>query len=84
MYYTQDFSVQYIDDFDELPFDIDSLRHHIERMAVASAPWQLWAMSVRSVYRWENQYTTGKWLAIYIVIWYTEHIMAFVVSEIVS
>lgn len=48
---------------------------------VASAPWQSWAMSVRSVYRWENPYHTGKWLAIYVVLWYTEHLIGFLVSK---
>ena len=77
VYFTQDFSVQYIDDFNELPFDIDTVRNHAERLVMASAPWQIWAMEVRSVYRWEDPYRTGKWLALYIVLWYTEHIGAF-------
>ena len=77
VYFTQDFSVQYIDDFDNLPFDIDTMRNHAERLVMASAPWQTWAMEVRSVYRWENPYRTGKWFALYLVLWYTEHIGAF-------
>lgn len=77
IYHTQDFSAQYVDDFDELPFDIDSLRHHVERLVMASAPWQSWAMDMRSIYRWENPQTTFKWLAIYIFLWYTEHLMGF-------
>ena len=80
IYYTQDFSAQYIDDFDELPFDIDSSRHYVERLLMASAPWQSWAMSVRAVYRWEDPKTTGKWFALYIFLWYTEHMMGFLVS----
>lgn len=80
IYYTQDFSTQYVDDFDELPFDIDSLRHHIERLVMASAPWQSWAMDVRSVYRWDSPQTTFKWLVLYILLWYTDHIMGFLVS----
>ncbi|KAL8835685.1 MAG: hypothetical protein Q9170_003224 [Blastenia crenularia] len=40
LFYTQDFAAQYIDDFDELPFDIDSVRQQVERLAMASAPWQ--------------------------------------------
>ena len=35
VWYTQDFSAQYIDDFDELPYDIDSIRRHIERIVLA-------------------------------------------------
>ncbi|KAK0510724.1 hypothetical protein JMJ35_007156 [Cladonia borealis] len=77
IYYTQDFSAQYIDDFDELPFDIDSSRHYVERLLMASAPWQSWAMKVRAVYRWEDPKTTGKWFALYIFLWYTEHMMGF-------
>ena len=34
VWYTQDFSAQYIDDFDELPYDIDSVRRHIERIVL--------------------------------------------------
>lgn len=80
LYYTNDFTAQYVDDFDELPFDLDSVRHHVERLVVASQPWQAWVMDVRSVYRWENPKKTGKWLAIYLVLWYTEHLIGFVVS----
>ena len=71
LYYTQDFSAQYIDDFDELPFDLDTLRKHVERLVMASEPWQSWAFDVRSVYRWEDPVKTGKWLALYLVLWYT-------------
>lgn len=35
VWYTQDFSAQYIDDFDEIPYDIDSVRRHVERIVVA-------------------------------------------------
>ncbi|MCJ1471138.1 hypothetical protein MMC07_009786 [Pseudocyphellaria aurata] len=77
LFYTQDFSSHYVDDFDELPFDIDSLRHHIERLVMASAPWQSWAMDVRSIYRWDSPGTTLKWLAIYIFLWYIEFLMGF-------
>lgn len=80
IYYTQDFSAQYIDDFDELPFNVDSLRHYSERVVMASAPWQAWLMNVRSVSRWEDPKTTGKWLALYVFLWYTEHVMGFLVS----
>ncbi|MCJ1437229.1 hypothetical protein MMC27_006615 [Xylographa pallens] len=69
IFYTQNFSAQYIDDFDELPFDIDQLRDHVERLVMASAPWQKWAMDVRTIYRWENPKRTGIWLAIYMVLW---------------
>lgn len=82
VWYTQDFSAQYIDDFDELPYDVDSIRCHVERIVLASAPWQAWAMDVRSVYRWERPWTTAKWFAIYLVLWYTDHIVGFLYAWI--
>ncbi|KAI9760674.1 MAG: hypothetical protein M4579_001538 [Chaenotheca gracillima] len=80
VYYTQDFCVQYIDDFDKLPFDVDVLRYHVERLVMASAPWQAWVLHVRRVYRWEDTMETGRWFAFYLVLWYTQHIMGFLES----
>lgn len=39
-------------------------------------------MDVRSVYRWENPWTTAKWLATYVVLWYTDHIIGFLYAYI--
>ena len=83
IYYTQDFSAQYVDDFDQLPFSVDSSRHYVERLIMASAPWQSWAVNVRSVYRWEKPKTTGKWFALYVVLWYTENIIVFLYGYII-
>lgn len=83
LYHTQDFSVQYIDDFDELPFDIDRLRDHIERIVVASAPWQKWFMQVRKVYRWEDPKRTAMWLAVYVTCWYYQFFLGFVYGYII-
>ncbi|KAL8830962.1 MAG: hypothetical protein Q9191_001142 [Dirinaria sp. TL-2023a] len=63
VWYTQDFSAQYHDEFETLPYEIDSVRRHVERIIFASAPWQAWAMDVRSVYRWEQPFTTLKWIS---------------------
>lgn len=38
-------------------------------------------MNVRSIYRWENPKKTGKWLALYIYLWYTQHIVTYLVSS---
>ncbi|KAI9812945.1 MAG: hypothetical protein M1826_002728 [Phylliscum demangeonii] len=78
LYHTQDFTVQYVDDFHELKFDVGRLRSHLERLVMASAPWQAWAMHLRRVYRWEDPAETGRWLALYVVLWYTQHMMVFV------
>ncbi|MCJ1407476.1 hypothetical protein MMC19_001547 [Ptychographa xylographoides] len=82
VFYTQNFSAQYIDDFDELPFDIDQLRDHVERIIMASAPWQKWAMDVRAVYRWDDPRKTGGWLAFYLVLWHFQFMMGFLWSYI--
>ncbi|KAI9807174.1 MAG: hypothetical protein M1825_005892 [Sarcosagium campestre] len=83
LYYTQDFSSQYIDDFEELPFDVRQMRSHLERLVMASEPWQAWLMHVRRVYRWEDPVETGRWLALYLVLWYTQYIVAFVYGYII-
>lgn len=83
LYHTQDFSVQYIDDFDELPFDIDRLRDHVERIVVASAPWQKWFMQVRKVYRWEDPKRTAMWLVVYVTCWHYQFFLGFVYGYII-
>lgn len=83
LFYTQDFSAQYIDDFDELPFDIDSVRQQLERLAIASAPWQTFFMDLRSVYCWDHPFTTTKWLALYIFLWYTQHLIGFLYAYVI-
>ena len=37
-------------------------------------------MRVRAVYRWENPLITAKWFALYLLLWYTQHIMGFLVG----
>ncbi|KAI4181474.1 MAG: hypothetical protein LQ348_005007 [Seirophora lacunosa] len=78
LWHTQDFSAQYIDDFDELPFDRGILRQQIERLAIASEPWQAFFMKLRAVYRWEKPLSTTKWLALYMFLWYTQHLVGFI------
>ena len=79
LYHSRRFTAQYIDDFNDLPFDVDTLARTVERLVMASAPWQAWYMSVRKVYRWEDPVLTGRWLLLSIVLWYTEHIVGFFV-----
>lgn len=78
LYHTQSFSAQYIDDFDTLPFDIDTLRDHIERIVIASAPWQKWLMDIRTIYRWEDPKRTSLWLLVYATCWYYQFFLGFV------
>ncbi|KAF1956333.1 hypothetical protein CC80DRAFT_446178 [Byssothecium circinans] len=43
---------------------------NIERLIVASAPFQEFIMTTRRVYRWESPRETLKYLSIYAVLWY--------------
>lgn len=38
-------------------------------------------IDVRSVYRWENPLVSAKWLALYVCLWYTQHLLGFIVSS---
>jgi hypothetical protein len=74
------FTAQYIDDFDELPFDLDTLRRHVERLIIVSAPLQTFLFEVRRIYRWEDPVRTGGLMALYFFLWYISHIVTFFVS----
>jgi hypothetical protein len=77
LYYTQDFATQYVDDFEELPFDLDELRTHVERLVIASGPWQAYIMDLRSLYRWEVPKRTAKYCVIYYFFWHMNHVMTY-------
>jgi hypothetical protein len=48
---------------------------NIERVIIASAPFQEFIMTTRRVYRWENPTETTKYLLIYIVLWATDMLL---------
>lgn len=73
------FSAQYIDDFEELPFDLDTLRRHVERLIIVSAPVQTFITEIRDIYTWKSPGRTGLWLVSYFFLWYISHNMTFVV-----
>ncbi|KIW13336.1 hypothetical protein PV08_08524 [Exophiala spinifera] len=77
LYYTRGFTSPYIDDFDSAPFDLEDVARIIERIAITSAPWQAFLMSVREVYMWQDPRRTGRWLALFLVLWYFQYIMAY-------
>ncbi|KIW68748.1 hypothetical protein PV04_04672 [Phialophora macrospora] len=77
LYYTRNFTSAHIDDFSSPPVDLEDLARILERIAITSAPWQTLLVNVRQVYMWKDLMRTVKWLAVYLVLWYTQHIMAF-------
>lgn len=77
LYYTRGFTSPYVDDFDSPPFDLEDLARIVERIAITSAPWQSFLVNVRQVYTWEDPKCTTRWLALFCILWYTEHIMGY-------
>ncbi|KAL9622966.1 MAG: hypothetical protein Q9160_002684 [Pyrenula sp. 1 TL-2023] len=77
LYYTRGFTAQYIDDFDTPDYDLGTLTKTIERLVMASAPFQAWWISSRQLYRWEDPWRTARWFALFIYLWYTDHIISF-------
>ncbi|KAJ9602174.1 hypothetical protein H2200_013294 [Cladophialophora chaetospira] len=77
LYYTRNFTSSYIDDFESPPFDLEDLARIIERIAITSAPWQTFLINLRRIYMWQDPKRTMKWLGLFSVLWYTQHIMAF-------
>jgi hypothetical protein len=71
LYHTRGFTARYSDDFEELPFYMEDLSRIVERLVLVSSPWQAWFMSVPHVYTWEDPRRTGKWFALFCIIWYT-------------
>lgn len=53
-----------------------------ERFFVATAPWQSWLMSLRSIYLWEDPWATGRWLALYLFLLKTCYIPTFFYSYV--
>lgn len=68
VWYSQDFTVRYIDSSNELPFDQTTLVRHLERVIVASSPWQTTFMRIRNIYRWEDPKRTLSYLLLYMLL----------------
>jgi hypothetical protein len=83
LYHTRGFNARYIDDFEELPFDMEDLSRIIERLTLVGSPWQAWFMSVRQIYTWEDPRRTAKWFALFCILWYTEHIVGFLYADVI-
>jgi hypothetical protein len=52
----------------------------IERLIVATSPFQEFIMTTRRVYRWEHPAETAKYLVIYLVLWYCNLLLPGIVS----
>ena len=84
MYYVQQYGGQYIGAGTGVPPPSkQNIIPNIERLLVASAPFQQMAMTIRRVYRWQNPSETAKYLVIYIILWWFDVIICGVLSAIV-
>ena len=54
----------------------------VERLLVASAPFQEFTMTIRRIYRWENRNETLKYLIVYAVLWALSLIIPGFVSQL--
>ena len=77
LWHCRGFTIQYIDDFDHPPFDIQDLARIVERLTVVSAPWQAFFIEVRHIYIWQDPRRTAKWALLFWTLFLTEHIMGF-------
>ncbi|KAH0366454.1 hypothetical protein KCU65_g5354, partial [Aureobasidium melanogenum] len=62
------------------PFDREASSRFVERILIASSPWQTFFLSLRSLYLWENPAKSRKWLAIWLLIWYLDYCVTFILA----
>jgi len=62
------------------PFDREASSRFIERILIASSPWQTFFLSLRSLYLWEDPAKMKKWLAIWVLVWYLDCIVTFILA----
>jgi hypothetical protein len=80
-YYAQRYGGQYIGYGSQPPAPSkETIMPNIERLIVATSPFQEFVMTTRRVYRWEHPAETAKYLVIYLVLWYLNLILPGVVS----
>ncbi|KAH7113243.1 hypothetical protein B0J11DRAFT_572725 [Dendryphion nanum] len=60
----------------------ETIMPNIERLLIASAPFQEFIMTTRRVYRWEQPTETLKYLLIYLILWYFNLLSAGMLSAI--
>jgi hypothetical protein len=73
---------QYIGFFSEPPpASQETVSASIERLLVASTPWQDLMMHIRRIYRWENHTETVAYLVAYVILWAIGGLCAAAVSH---
>ena len=68
--HSEKYGGQYIGYFAEPPpASQETISASIEKLIVASTPWQEVIMHIRRIYRWESTSETSTYLAIFMVLW---------------
>lgn len=68
--YSEKYGGQYIGSFAEPPpASQETISASIERLLVASTPWQELIMHIRRIYRWESTNETLTYLTIFLLLW---------------
>lgn len=50
---------------------------HLERVLMASAPWQSYFQRLRNTYRWKDPRKTGKWFLVFTTLWIMDYVLTF-------
>ncbi|KAF2491290.1 hypothetical protein BU16DRAFT_515579 [Lophium mytilinum] len=83
IFYAQQYGGQYIGFASDPPTPSkETILPNIERLIVASSPFQEFIMTTRRVYRWESRAETAKYLLIYLTLWYLNLILPGVLTAI--
>ena len=85
-YLLKTFAINQMGDIDPAgtqPFSQDVILRYVERILISSSPWQSWFLNIRSIYRWENPRKTVFWGILWLIIWWANCIMTFVLCWVV-
>lgn len=83
--YAEKYGGQYIGSFAEPPTaSQETMSASIERVLVASTPWQEVIMHIRRIYRWDNTNETLTYLIIFLLLWAINCVASAIVSNSLS
>ena len=79
--YSEKYGGQYIGSFAEPPpASQETISASIERLLIASTPWQEVIMNIRRIYRWENSNETLTYLVIFLFLWVANCVASAIVN----
>jgi hypothetical protein len=64
---------------DAAVWDRDMLLKQVERIVMASSPWQRWVMQLSQLQSWENSRKTLVWFAVWVAVWAMNWVASFMV-----